>query len=153
MAATILLDQPSRHVSRIWAAIGHRNRRTRAYIRENQRQQFFAQLPSDDHKYLDFQLWQEGIARYTQIKAAELARNLEPIPEYAALADYESFAHYAAHVRRDTLRRIDISKSRRDIVYSWGAAEGLLLDRLNPGWRDQYFKHPFSLQRWFEVAR
>lgn len=119
------------------------------------RKRFFAQLSSDDHKYLDFQLWQEGIARYTQIEAAELARNFQPTPEYAALPDYESFAHYAAHARQDTLeelRRIDIRQSKRDVVYSWGAAEGLLLDRLDPGWHDEYFRHRFSLDAAFRAA-
>jgi hypothetical protein len=103
------------------------------------RKQFFAQLPSDDHKYLDFQLWQEGIARYMQIKVAKLAGGFQPTREYAALPDYESFAHYAAHGRRDTLEEL----RRR-------AAEGLLLDRLNPGWQRKYFKHPFSLDSSFE---
>ena len=50
----------------------------------------------------------------------------------------------------EELRRIDIRKSKREVVYSWGAAEGLLLDSLNPGWRDEYFKHPFSLDSSFE---
>jgi hypothetical protein len=77
------------------------------------------------------------------------------LPLDAALPNYESFAHYAARARRDRLeelRRIDISKSKREVVYSWGAAEGLLLDRLNPGWHGEYFKHPFCLDAWFEVA-
>src|SRR6266404_5666106 len=52
------------------------------YIRE--RQKFFARLSSDDHKYLSFQLWQEGIARYTEIKAAEAAAQYQPTAEYAA---------------------------------------------------------------------
>lgn len=116
------------------------------------RKQFFAQLTDDDHKYLDFQLWKEGIARYTQVKSAEAAATYKPSPEYASLADYESFDHYAAHARQDTLdelRRADISSLRREVVYSWGAAEGFLLDRLKPNWRDEYFERPFSLDSYF----
>jgi hypothetical protein len=64
------------------------------YIRE--RQKFFARLSSDDHKYLSFQLWQEGIARYTEIKAAEAAAQYQPTAEYAALSDFEPFTNYAA---------------------------------------------------------
>lgn len=102
------------------------------YILE--RQKFFARLSSDDHKYLSFQLWQEGIARYTEIKAAEAAAQYQPTAEYAALSDFEPFTKYAATVRTETLnelRRADIAKSKRLAVYSFGAAEGLLLDRLN----------------------
>jgi len=36
-------------------------------------------------------------------------------------------------------------------VYPFGAAEGLLLDRLNPDWKSDYFKHPLSTDALFEV--
>jgi hypothetical protein len=119
-----------------------------------QRKKAFAQLSPNDHKYFSFQLWQEGIARYTQIKAAEAAAGYRPTAEYAALADYESFAAYAARARTETLdelRKADIGKSKRVFVYSFGAAEGLLLDRLNPGWKSDYFKHPLSTDSLFDV--
>jgi hypothetical protein len=121
------------------------------YIRE--RQKFFARLSSDDHKYLSFQLWQEGIARYTEIKAAEAAAQYQPTAEYAALSDFEPFTNYAATVRTETLnelRRADIAKSKRLAVYSFGAAEGLLLDRLDPKWKDGYFEHLLSTDSFFE---
>ena len=121
------------------------------YIRE--RKKFFARLSSDDHKYLSFQLWQEGIARYTEIKAAEAAAQYQPTAEYAALSDFEPLTKYAARVRAETLdelRRADIVKSKRLAVYSFGAAEGLLLDRLDPNWKDRYFKYLLSTDSFFE---
>jgi hypothetical protein len=121
------------------------------YIRE--RKKFFAQLSSDDHKYLSFQLWQEGIARYTEIKAAEAAAQYEPTAEYAALSDFEPFPSYAARVRTQTLnelRQADLTKMKRLAVYSFGAAEGLLLDRLDPKWKDGYFEHLLSTDSFFE---
>jgi len=81
------------------------------YIRE--RNESFAQLSSDDHKYLSFQLWQEGIARYTEVKAAEAAAQYEPTAEYAALSDFEPFPSYAARVRTQTLielRQADLTQ-------------------------------------------
>jgi len=48
------------------------------------------------------------------------------------------------------LREADIGKLKRIIVYPWGAAEGFLLDRLKPGWRDEYFAQPFSLDHFFQ---
>jgi len=117
------------------------------------RKKFFAELAADDHKYLGFQLWKEGIARYTEIRSAEAAAQYQPSPEYAALSDYESFADYAAKMRQNTLdelKRADIAKWKREVVYSFGATEGFLLDRINPGWREQYFKRPFSLDWAFE---
>jgi hypothetical protein len=70
----------------------------KAYVQD--RKKFFAQLSADDSKYLEFQLWQEGIARYTQIKVAEAAANYQPTAEYKALADFEPFlrsGHPATH--------------------------------------------------------
>ena len=116
------------------------------------RGQFFSQLSQDDHKYLAFQLWQEGIARYTEVKAAEAAAGYQPSADYVALPDYEAFAKYATHARQDTLdelRKLDMSTNKREVIYPWGAAEGFLLDRTMPGWREQYFPHPFSLDQFF----
>jgi hypothetical protein len=117
------------------------------------RNKFYAQLSPDDHKYLSFQFWQEGIARYTQIKVAEAAAGYLPSAEYRVLPGFEPFADYAAGARRDTLdelRKADIATMKREAVYSWGAAEGFLLDRLKPGWQAEYFARPFSLDSFFE---
>ncbi|HMF89361.1 MAG TPA: hypothetical protein VKL40_01870 [Candidatus Angelobacter sp.] len=120
------------------------------YVRE--RKKVFAQLSPDDRKYFSFQLWQEGIARYTQVKAAEAAAGYRPTEEFASLPDYLPFADYAPQARQETLAELktaDIAKMKRVFVYSFGAAEGLLLDRLNPGWKQTYFARPLSTDRLF----
>jgi hypothetical protein len=112
------------------------------YLQERKR--FFAQLLPGDRKYFSFQLWQEGVARYTQIKAAEAAGDYQPSAAFAALPDYTSFSADAVTARSHTLeelKHIDIAQSKREVVYSFGAAEALLLDRINPTWKDDYFKH------------
>jgi len=117
------------------------------------RQKFLAQLSADDRKYLNFQLWQEGMARYVQIKAAEAAATYQPTGEYKALANYESFDAYAKRARTETLNElqgIDIAKAQRVVVYSFGATEGLLLDRLHPQWRNAYFAHLLSTDALFD---
>ena len=117
------------------------------------RKEFFTQLSADDRNYLSFQLWKEGIARYVQVKSAEAAATYKPTPEYAALPDYESFASYAPRARSDTLtelKQADLAKWKRVVVYSFGAGEGFLLDRLNPKWRDGYFQQLFTLDPYFE---
>jgi hypothetical protein len=117
-----------------------------------EREKFFAQLSTDDRKYLSFQLWKEGIARYVQVKSAEAAADYKPTAEYAALADYESFESYAKRARGETLKELqqaDLAKWKRVSVYSFGAGEGFLLDRLNPAWKDGYFQHLFTLDPYF----
>jgi hypothetical protein len=118
-----------------------------------ERKKFFSQLSSDDKKYLSFQLWQEGIARYTQIKAAEAAAQYQPTREFVALSDFEPFSTYAAKARAETLdelTRADLGQWKRTAFYSFGAAEGLLLDRLKPQWKDEYFKNLLSMDSYFE---
>jgi hypothetical protein len=117
------------------------------------RKEFFTQLSADDRKYLSFQLWKEGIARYVQIKSAEAAANYRPTPEYAALPDYETFERYAREARSDTLSELekaDLATWKRIVVYSFGASEGLLLDRLHPEWKQRYFAQLFTLDPYFE---
>ena len=108
------------------------------------RKQYFAQLLPGDHKYFSFQLWQEGVARYTQVKSAEAAADYQPSAAYTALPDFTPFSSYAVTARSrtlDELKHIDITQSKREVFYSFGAAEAMLLDRINPGWKDRYFQH------------
>ncbi len=120
---------------------------------EVERKQFFARLAPDDRKYLSFQVWQEGIAHYTQVVAAEAAAGYQPTAEYAALPDARPFATYGEKMRARTLeelQHVKLATAKRDAVYPFGCAEGFLLDRLDPKWKDGYFRHPFTLDPYFE---
>lgn len=120
------------------------------------RTKFLAQLAPDDRKYLSFQLWKEGIARYTQLKCAEAAADYHESTEFAALPDYESFSAYARHATSDSLdelKRVDLAKLKRVAIYSWGAAEGIFLDRYDPEWKKGYFANPFTLDPYFLPQR
>lgn len=123
----------------------------REYVK--QRKAYFAQFSADDRKYFEFELWKEGIARYTQVKCAEVAASYQPTQEFAALPDYESFASVGAKARATTLaelKEIKLSEAKRTAVYSFGAAEGFLLDRLRRDWKKLYFEHLFALSEYFE---
>jgi len=123
------------------------------YLR--QRRAFFRLLAPDDRKYFNFQLWKEGIARYTEVRAAEAAAHYQPTREFAALPDYTSFLEYGKNYRQSTLKELEeanFAESKRISFYSFGAAEGFLLDRFEPGWKEQYFGHPFTLDEFFEKS-
>lgn len=118
-----------------------------------QRKDFESRLSADDRKYLEFQLWQEGIARYTQVKCAEAALEYKPTSEFAQLSDFQPFAAYAEKARAETLdelRRADLRTWKRVAFYSFGASEGFMLDRLNPKWHQNYFKNLLSMDSYFE---
>ena len=123
---------------------------SKAYLKE--RKDFMGQFLPGDRKYFSFQLWQEGVARYVQIKSAETAADYQPSPAFSALPDYRPFNTYALTVRSrtlDELRHVDLAQSKRESFYSFGAAEALLLDRINPEWKTQYFQHLLTTEPLF----
>jgi hypothetical protein len=110
-------------------------------------------LAADDYKYLSFQLWKEGVARYTEYRIAqEAAARYQPTKAFTSLKDYTPFARDA----RQTLERIindlekmSLDKRKRTALYPLGAAEALLLDRVNPKWQTRYFAEKFFLDKFF----
>lgn len=105
-------------------------------------------LSADDYKYLSFQLWKEGIARYTEDRVAHwAATKYQPTREFRKLPDFITFSVAADQVRAGTMRELSTLKLenyKRVAFYPVGAAEGLLLDRSNPQWRNQYFAEKFD---------
>ena len=122
------------------------------YVRA--RKEFMNSLAPDDRTYLEFEIGQEGIARYTQLSVAEQGASYRPSSQFNALPDYSPFSDIAAHTREQTLnelRHVKLATAKRTAVYSFGAAEGLLLDRLHPNWKAHYFEHMFALGPLFEI--
>ena len=121
------------------------------------RARFRESIRGDDLKYLDFQLWKEGVARYTQVRVARFAGASEryaPAPAFAALPDFVSYAALARDLEEtilDELSKLELAKDRRTVFYPYGAGEALLLDRLRPCWQDQYFANMFTLAPAFDA--
>jgi hypothetical protein len=128
-----------------------RAKRVREYLEA--RRKFQLMLSPDDYKYLSFQLWKEGIARHTEYHAARLAATkYRASNEFHALKDYRSFADVAKATYEGIFRELSTQKlgeSKREVVYSFGAAEGLLLDEIDQRWRSQYFVKKFDLEELF----
>ena len=127
---------------------------SKAFLKE--RKDFMAQFLPGDRKYFSFQIWQEGVARYVQIKSAEAAADYPPSAAFSALPDYTPFSTYALTVRSRTLnelKSVDLAQSKRESFYSFGAAEALLLDRINPEWKTQYFQHLLTTEPLFTTVR
>ena len=128
-----------------------RARRAGAYLAARRKLQ--QMLAPDDYKYLSFQFWKEGIARYTEYHVARLAAaNYRPSKEFRALHDYRSFADFAIATHEGIFRQLlrqQLGESKREVVYAYGAAEGLLLDEIRPRWRNRYFLEKFDLGKLF----
>jgi hypothetical protein len=107
-----------------------------------------------DYKYFSFQLWQEGIARYTEIKLMQflLEDNYIFSKEVQKLADYKPLKdHYSNYYLNalDLLNGLSLSDSKRNCFYAFGAFEGLLLDNVNMDWKKNYFDNKFFIEKYY----
>ena len=114
---------------------------------------FQQMLSPNDYKYFSFQIWQEGIARYTEWRIADLAaREYKLGKEFLALKDYTPLKEVAETILnkqiKATLPTLQLEKSERLVFYSFGAAEGLVLDRANPKWQSRYLSEKFYIDKY-----
>jgi len=113
------------------------------------RDHLVALLAPDDRRYLEFQLWQEGVARWVEYAGAGAALRLPaPAAAFQALPDYapyaETLAQANAALRRE-LRGLDPGRDRRVVFYPLGAALALLADRSGEDWKRRYAGEKFQL--------
>ena len=113
------------------AAVGARGtpafaRRLDAYLEA--RRAFAAAAGERNWRYLEFQLWQEGVARWTEIALARRSGD--------TAMSTDADAHEDAML--DMLRAPDLGGHQRVVVYAYGMAEALLLDACGAAWRESY---------------
>lgn len=124
----------------------------RSYL--NERTKFKNLLNEKDYKYFSFQVWQEGMARYTELKIAELlSKEYKPSKALSELNDFIPFEKIARNIRTgilNELNNINLQENKRVSFYSIGAAEGMLLDKVNPDWKDLYFKKMFNTEKYWD---
>jgi hypothetical protein len=108
-----------------------------------------AALTPADYRYLTFQMWQEGVARYIELRAARLASRLvTPSDAMRALPDFTSYSAEAdalEHEIRIATTVSPLAAAERVAFYPVGAAYAMLLDRVRPSWPDRYFAVQLSL--------
>lgn len=111
-------------------------------------------LSPDDYRYFSFQLWQEGVARYTEYRIARAsAENYTPSRQLQLLKDFSSLQQEADSIHNRILMellRLSLGKLRRVAFYTIGAAEAMLLDLARPEWQRLYFRDKFWMDRYFE---
>jgi len=115
--------------------------------------EFRRRLPADDFKYFSFQCWQEGVARYTELRVAQLASgHFTPDKMFTGLEDYRPFNEVADSIHAKILQGLAypfLAASRRVAFYALGAGEALLLDTVRPGWKKDYLHTRFRLDTLF----
>lgn len=118
------------------------------------RHDFMQKLREPDRKYMSFQLWQEGVARYTEFRIAEWAGSkYQPSARFQTLSDYEPVSTIATmqlQQIKNAPYQVSLGQYQRVSFYIIGSAEACLLTRVNPEWRDGYFKQMLTLDPWFD---
>ena len=116
-----------------------------------------SRLTDADYRYLEFQLWQEGAARFIEYAAARAAGGAgEPSAEFRSLPDYEPYGKAAERARemlRRELEQLDLARQRRVAFYPVGAAVAMVLDRSRPDWKQTYARRPFALAALLSTGR
>jgi len=107
-------------------------------------------LNADQRKYMEFQLWQEGISRYTQWQVAQIAASTgyTPTAEFQKLADYKPYRTAADGMIGNMISELvnlDLKDARRVVFYPLGAAEGMMLDEIRPDWKKRYLDLELSI--------
>jgi hypothetical protein len=92
------------------------------------RARFAASVSARDWRYLEFQLWQEGTARWTEIQLGKIYPDRE-VRESALALERRTVAQ---------LRAPDLAAQQRELAYPLGAGEAMLMSACGPAWRSAY---------------
>ncbi len=95
-------------------------------------------VSSRDWAYLELQLWQEGVARWTENRIGRESSILAATALESNLLIFNS------------LQSIDLARQQRSAFYPIGAAEAMILEALNVDWRSRYWSEPFQMKTLFQ---
>jgi len=116
-------------------------------------QQFQQTMSEEEYRYLQFQLWKEGVARYTEYRIAHLATaQYQPGKAFVALRDFTPYSQVAADLHdgiAKELSTMSLEQAQRVVFYAYGSAQALVLDAVNPHWHQRYLHEKFRLDTYF----
>lgn len=119
-----------------------------------QRSLFQLLLNNTDFDYFSLQVWQEGIARYTEYDFLSHLNSYTPSNEVTKLNDFMPFDLFMEIFKKsqmDALFELKLDKDKRLCFYALGMAEGILLDTCNPNWKVNYFDKKFYIENYFKT--
>ncbi len=106
------------------------------------RQALARRVGEHNWRYMEFQLWQEGVARWTEIRLGKWY-------------PHQGVRDSAAKLEQSTLEALktpNLAEAKREVVYAHGAAEAMLLQACGAEWRTAYPK-VLALGPLLEMAR
>jgi hypothetical protein len=93
-----------------------------------ERQAFASTVSDADWRYLEFESWQEGGARWAEFTLGQAYPD-QQVRASAQVLEEKTLAQ---------LRQPDLAGQRRELVYAFGAGQILLLEACSSRWRERY---------------
>ncbi|MFY0687636.1 MAG: hypothetical protein JXQ90_10755 [Cyclobacteriaceae bacterium] len=118
------------------------------------RKAFEQGLSEKDYAYFSFQVWQEGIARYTEYQFLESVKQFIEglgVTSLSSFDDYLQIRELLYAKMLENLKSQSLLEDQRLCFYTIGFAEGLVLDRLNPDWKELYLKEKFFIEKYLDA--
>lgn len=137
-----LVDAVENRTSKNWDKIYHKLLKLRNAFKEV--------LSENDYKYISFQWYQEGVARYTEYAFLKLLQDYLPSKEILDINDFVSYKSYIKEffeLHLSNAVRLKIEEYKRITVYDVGFAESLVLQKQNPNWKIKYLIEKFDLEK------
>jgi len=97
-------------------------------------------LTLDDYDYFMFQIWQEGIARYTEFRYLKVLDLNKKYFKDVYNLDFTSKDEKLVNTYINSLLNNGLQKRKRHIFYSLGLLKGIINDKAYPEWKKEYFK-------------
>ena len=110
-----------------------------------------SKISEKDYRYLNLQLWQEGFARFVEIRLLESWINrydTMAITKFRKEELNNLGLEYYDRIKKD-LKDAKSSEMGRIIFYSLGAAEAMLIEKTNPDGKQDYFNTLFDTDELF----
>lgn len=150
-----IINQYKKYIESLFKAVSSIDKKTfkkelKKYYKE--RSKFKMLLKTADYSYFSFQIWQEGIARYTEYMFLQTIDNYQPSKEMKELEDFISFTTLKEDFlqrEKNSLLNSKLNIDKRICFYAIGFYEGLLLDKINPKWQDKYLTEKFYIEKYF----
>jgi hypothetical protein len=146
--STVIINQYQKFTTALVEAvnnIGEKDFKKLLNVYLKEKQGFKKLLKPEDYRYFSFQLWNEGLATYTEYKFLEILSNYKFSAVIAPLKDLMPLPQYK--------KELKIQADKRVCFYSVGFAEGLLLDADNKTWRNKYLTSKFNTDHYFTRYR
>ena len=129
---------------------------SRQFLNQRQQRRLTTGLSDAEIAYEQQREWLEGLARYVELETwrqADLLATYDPVAALTSDRDFDGYGTFDRRWRQeiDQIGRMASDEGETRFYYT-GMAQGVLLDRLLPDWKEQIFAEGVFLEDILETA-